>query len=85
MEITEMNLAEVNERLASLEVEVRESSDVEFVKKATEEKRALLERKAELEAFEKRCEDAKAIEEGEVPASEVETKEETQKEKRMKI
>lgn len=78
MENNEMNLAEVIERLATLETEVRESSDVEFVKASTEEKRALLERKAELEAFEKRCEDAEKLENDEVPAEEVEVVENTE-------
>ena len=70
MEIKDMNLQEVNERLAALDVEVRDMTDVEEVEKATEEKKALLERKAELEEFETRTAQAEAL-----------TKEEAQPEK----
>ena len=61
MEIKDMNLQEVNERLAALDVEVRDMTDVEAVEKATEEKKALLERKAELEDFELRKAQADAL------------------------
>ena len=47
MELSEMTMKDVDERLAQLDVEVRESQDIEAVEKATEEKKALLERKAE--------------------------------------
>ena len=70
MEIKDMNLQEVNERLAALDVEVRDMTDVEEVEKATEEKKALLERKAEFEEFETRTAQAEAL-----------TKEEAQPEK----
>ena len=66
MELSEMTLADVTERLAALEVEVREMTDVAEVEKATEEKRSLLERKAELEAIEQRAKDAEALQNGEV-------------------
>ena len=62
MDIKDMNLQEVNERLAALDVEVREMTDVDAVEKATEEKKALLERKAELEAAEQRKAQAAALE-----------------------
>ena len=70
MNLEEMNLQEVNERLAALDVEVRDMTDVEEVEKATEEKKALLERKAELEEFETRTAQAESL-----------TKEEAQPEK----
>lgn len=66
MEIKDMNLAEVVERLASLETEVREMTEVEAVEKATEEKKALLERKAELENLEQRKAQAEALASGEI-------------------
>ena len=43
-----MDLKMVTERLAELDLEVREMAVAEDVEKATEEKKALLERKAEL-------------------------------------
>jgi len=61
MDIKEMNLQEVNERLEALETEVREMAEVEDVEKATEEKKALLERKAELEEAEQRKAQAAAL------------------------
>jgi len=61
MDIKDMNLQEVNERLAALDIEVRDMTDVEAVEKATEEKKALLERKAELEDFELRKAQADAL------------------------
>lgn len=64
MDINEMTLLDVNERLSQLEEEVREAQDVETVEKATEEKRSLLERKAELDDLEQRKADALAIENG---------------------
>lgn len=64
MEILEMTLNDVNERLAALETEVREAQDIEVVEKATEEKAKLLERKAELENLEQRKADALALENG---------------------
>lgn len=72
MELSEMNLIDVTERLNALETEVREMTDVAEVEKATEEKKALLERKAELEELEQRKADAKAIEEGKADAKVVE-------------
>lgn len=64
MKLDEMNLTQVEERLAALELEVRDMTEVADVEKATEEKRALLERKAELADIEKRKMDAKALETG---------------------
>ena len=61
MEIKEMTLVEVEERLASLDEEVREMQSVEDIEKATEEKKELLERQAELKALEQRKADALAL------------------------
>lgn len=67
MEIKDMTLEEVEARLSALETEVAESEDTEFINgKATEEKRALLERKAELKDLEERKQIANAINEGSV-------------------
>lgn len=71
MELNEMNLMEVEERLNALETEVRESQDVDFVEKATEEKKALLERKAELVAIEERMAQAEALQNEEVEADKI--------------
>lgn len=79
MELSEMNLIEVNERLAALEIEVREMTDVAEVDKATEEKKALLERKAELEELEQRKADVEAITEGKADTKIVEERKEETK------
>ena len=54
MKSDEMNLEQVTQRLAELDEEVRNANDVEFVNKATEEKKDLLSRKSELEDLEAR-------------------------------
>jgi HK97 family phage major capsid protein len=54
MKLDDMNLQQVNERLAALDVEVREAKTVEAVEAAAEEKKSLLERKKELEDLERR-------------------------------
>lgn len=83
MDISNMNLAEVEERLSHLEVEVRDMTDVADVEKATEEKRALLERKAELKDLEERKAQAQALNNGVVtPDNIIERKEENKMEKR---
>lgn len=64
MEINEMTLKDVEERLASLDEEVRAMQAVEEIEKATEEKKELLERKAELEAIETRKAQALELEQG---------------------
>ena len=86
MDIKDMTLQEVNERLAALDVEVRDMADVEEVEKATEEKKALLERKAELEEFEKRKAQAEALTKGEVqPEKVIERSEVNEMEKKYGI
>ena len=64
MKLEEMTLEDVTKRLAELEEEVRDAQDIELVNKAIEEKKALLERKAELEELEKRKADAEALSNG---------------------
>ena len=54
MKLDDMNLQQVNERLAALDVEVRGAKTVEAVEAAAEEKKSLLERKKELEDLERR-------------------------------
>lgn len=61
MEHSNMNMEDVLARLAELDTEVREMQDIESVEKATEEKKALLERKAELEDLETRKAAAAAL------------------------
>ena len=74
-ELSEMDLEQVNARLAADEVEVRDSEDLEFVQEKLEQKQMLLERKAELEALEKRTAAAAEIAEGEAEATVIERKE----------
>lgn len=64
MELSEMTLQDVIARLAELDTEVREAQDIDVVEKATEEKKALLERKAELEDLETRKAQALDIQSG---------------------
>lgn len=66
-----MTLADVDKRIAELEAEVREMQEVADVEKATEEKKSLLERKAELEAIEQRKAAALALQNGEVEPSRI--------------
>lgn len=64
MDLYEMNLTQVTERLAQLEEEVREMTDADKVNAATEEKKNLLERKKELENLEQRKKTAEEIANG---------------------
>lgn len=73
MELSEMTLKDVTERLAQLEIEVREAQDPEVVNKATEEKKGLIERKAELEEIEQRTSMAAALQNGTAEGKTVET------------
>lgn len=81
MELSEMTLMDVEERLSALEIEVREMTEVADVEKATEEKKALLERKAELKDIEERTAVAEALNNGEIKPDVV--VEERQEEKKM--
>lgn len=74
-ELSEMDLEQVNARLAADEVEVRDSEDLDLIAEKTEQKKMLLERKSELEALEKRTAAAAEIAEGEAEATVIERKE----------
>lgn len=79
MNIDDMTMPDVVERLAALDVEVRDSQDVEFVKNATEEKRQLLEKQAFLEDLESRKKTALELEAGKVPDKIIEVRKESKK------
>ena len=76
MNLDEMNLKQVRERIEALNTEVRNAQSVEAVEAAAKEKTALLERKAELESLEQRKEAALQISAGAVETKNVETREE---------
>ena len=76
MKLDEMNLEQVTQRLAELDEEVRNANDVEFVNKATEEKKDLLARKAELEDLESRKQAALDITAQKVEPKVIETRKE---------
>ncbi len=75
MDIDKMTLTEVEERLAALDEEVKNMTEVEAVEQATEEKRQLLERQQELQDLEDRKEAAKALQAGKVKGNVFEKKE----------
>ena len=81
----EMTLAEIVERLAQLDTEVRETQDLEVVKAAADEKKLLLERKAELEEIEARTADAEALETGAVAPDKIVITEQREEIKPMEI
>lgn len=64
MDVKEMKLTDIEQRLSELDVEVREMTEVADIEKATEEKRALLERQAELSAIETRKQAALELQNG---------------------
>ena len=66
MDLSNMTLQDVQERLAALDVEVRAMTTAEAVDQATEEKKALLERRAELEALETRKQNALDLQSGKI-------------------
>ena len=82
MNLDEMNLQQVEERLAALDVEVREATEAEAVEKAAEEKKGLLTRKAELVDLEQRKKTALELNEGKAPEKIIEARKE---EKNMDI
>ena len=82
MNLDEMNLQQVEERLTALDIEVRSFTEVADVDKATEEKKGLLERKAELKDLEQRKQTALELNEGKAPEKIIETRKE---EKNMDI
>ena len=83
MKIDEMNMAEVEARLAELEGEL-ETRSGEELEQAKQEVVELQKRKAELEEFEQRQEQAKELENGAEPEKVIETRE-TVKEKKMSV
>lgn len=74
MTLEEMNLIQVNERLAALDLEVRDAVSVEAVETAKTEKAGLLERKAELEDLETRKQTALDITAGKIAPPVIETR-----------
>lgn len=82
MNLDEMNLQQVEERLAALDIEVRSFTEVADVEKATKEKKGLLERKAELVDLEQRKKTALELNEGKAPEKIIEARKE---EKNMDI
>lgn len=79
MNLDDMNLQQVEERLAALDVEVREATEAEAVEKAAEEKKGLLTRKAELVDLEQRKKTALELNEGKAPEKIVEIRKEEPK------
>lgn len=63
-EIQNLNLKDVEERISKLDIEVRTMNDVSKIEEAIAQKKALLERKVELEKIEKRKADALAVNSG---------------------
>jgi len=82
MDLKEMNLQQVEERLTALDIEVRSFTEVADVEKATEEKKGLLERKAELVDLEQRKKTALELNDGKAPEKIIEARKE---EKKMEI
>ena len=83
MNLEEMNLQDVEARLAEMEGIVETTESVEEINSLAEEKRALLERKAELAALEERKAQAEEIR-TEAVTDKVETIEERKEERTMK-
>ena len=65
MEIQNMNLNQINTRIAELDRLVENSSDASAVNAAADEKRALIQRRSELEAIESRQRTAQQLQSGE--------------------
>lgn len=80
MNLEDMDLKQVIERIAELDEQVRGAAEVTVIDTATEEKKGLLERKAELETMEKRRQDALDLELGNKSGKK---KEERKEEKHM--
>lgn len=74
MNLDELNLQQVEERLAALDEEVRAASDLEAIEKAAEEKKQLLTRRAELRDLEARKQTALDLNEGAMPDKTIETR-----------
>lgn len=76
MNLEEMNLEDVNKRLAELDEIVERSQKIDEVDSATEEKRGLLDRKAELEDLQERKQIAKDLTAGKIVAEVIEERNE---------
>lgn len=76
MNLENMTLAEVEARIAELDMEVRSSEDPEAIEKATEERKALNERREELKALETRKAQAQELENGAMPDKTIEARKE---------
>jgi len=72
MNIEDMNLTQVIERLAALDEEVRSADNVQKVDELTAEKKTLLERKAALDALETRKQTALDITAGKITGKKIE-------------
>lgn len=75
-ELLDLDLNAINERLAQLDIEVREATEVEEVELSTEKKVMLLERKKELEDLEERSRAAQEIKNGEAKTEIIEERRE---------
>lgn len=80
-----MNLAQIIERLAALDIEVRDAQDIETVERLGNEKKELLTRKAELEALETRKQAAADITAGIAQPITIETRKDMQMENTQNI
>lgn len=83
MNLEDMNLTQVNERLAALDLEVRDMTTVAAIEQATAEKQELLARKADLEDLETRRQVALDITAGKVAASVVDTRKDVKQMERI--
>ena len=72
MELNEMTMQDVKARLSAIESEIEAANEVEAVNTLAEEKRNLLDRKAELKDLAERKADAKAIESREITGNKIE-------------
>ena len=72
MELNEMTMQDVEARLSAIESEIEAANEVEAVNTLAEEKRNLLDRKAELKDLAERKADAKAIESREITGNKIE-------------
>lgn len=77
MNLEDMNLEQVTARLAELDIEVRAMTKAEDVDKATEEKRALLDRQKELKDLESRKQTALSIQNGAIETKTIEERKDT--------
>ena len=85
MSINEMSIKEVEQRMAELDKEIENMDTVEKVNAATEERKALLDRKAELDALETRKADALKLNAGTAQGVVIERKAQTnEREERAK-